>query len=409
MQPLKDVRVLSVTVYLAGPFLSMTMARFGAEVIKIETPGRGDPIRLNGPFAGPKGVHPTRQTEGDLSTKFLKRSEGVKSVTLILKDPAGRQMFLDMAKESDVVLENLAPGSMKRLGLGYEDVAAVNPRIVYCSISGYGQEGPYADNPAHDHQIQAMSGMMDVNGDPDGPPTRVGVFVGDLATPLYSAFSILAALRHRDQTGEGQYLDASMMDTLATLMFMEPMEEILAQGLPVRAGNNARTDPTGLYQLKDGDIIITLASDERWKRLCGALEADDIFNDPRYATSVDRAACIADVRAAIQAKFSHLTVAEAVKKLENADVPVAPVRTLGQVAEDPHFQERGTLKPMRHHALETPVDGGIVPGFPVKFSSGPLPQPRGGVSLGYDNEDVYGRLLGLDRATIATLREKGTI
>ena len=324
MQPLKDVRVLSVTVYLAGPFLSMTMARFGAEVIKIETPGRGDPIRLNGPFAGPKGVHPTRQTEDDLTTKFLKRSEGVKSVTLNLKDPAGRQMFLDMAKESDVVLENLAPGSMKRLGLGYEDVAAVNPRIVYCSISGYGQEGPYADNPAHDHQIQAMSGMMDVNGDPDGPPTRVGVFVGDLATPLYSAFSILAALRHRDQTGEGQYLDASMMDTLATLMFMEPMEEILAQGLPVRAGNNARTDPTGLYRLKDGDIIITLASDERWKRLCGALDADDIFNDPRYATSVDRAACIADVRAAIQAKFSHLTVAEAVEKLENADVPVAP-------------------------------------------------------------------------------------
>ena len=138
-------------------------------------------------------------------------------------------------------------------------------------------------------------------------------------------------------------------------------------------------------------------------------DADDIFNDPRYATSVDRAACIADVRAAIQAKFSHLTVAEAVEKLENADVPVAPVRTLGQVAEDPHFQERGTLKPMRHHALKTPVEGGIVPGFPVKFSSGPLPQPRGGVSLGYDNEDVYGRLLGLDRAAIATLREKGTI
>ncbi|MEC7647240.1 MAG: CoA transferase, partial [Pseudomonadota bacterium] len=150
------------------PFLSMTMARFGAEVIKIETPGRGDLIRLNGPFAGPKGVHPTRQTEDDLTMKFLKRSEGVKSVTLNLKDPAGRQMFLDMAKECDVVLENLAPGSMKRLGLGYKDVAAVNPRIVYCSISGYGQEGPYADNPAHDHQIQAMSGMMDVNGDPMG-------------------------------------------------------------------------------------------------------------------------------------------------------------------------------------------------------------------------------------------------
>ena len=409
MQPLKDVRVLSVTVYLAGPFLSMTMARFGAEVIKIETPGRGDPIRLNGPFAGPEGVHPTRQTDDDLTTKFLKRSEGVKSVTLNLKDPVGKQMFLSMAKKSDVVLENLAPGSMKRLGLGYEDVAAVNPEIVYCSISGYGQEGPYADNPAHDHQIQAMSGMMDVNGEPSGPPTRVGVFVGDLATPLYSAFAILAALRHRDQTGEGQYLDASMMDTLVTLMFMEPMEEILAQGLPVRAGNNARTDPTGLYRLVDGDIIITLASDERWKRLCGALKAEDILANPNYATSLDRAKHITAVRSDIQEKFSGWTVAQAIERLQSADVPVAPVRTLSQVAEDTHFQNRGTLKPMRHNALERPVKGGIVPGFPIKFSSGPLPQPRGGVSLGHDNEDVYRRLLDLDFDTFTKLKRNGTI
>lgn len=409
MQPLKDVRVLSVTVYLAGPFLSMTLARFGADVIKVENPGGGDPIRRNGPFAGPEGLHPTRQTEEDISTKFLKRSEGVKCVTLNLKDPEGRRMFLEMARQSDVVVENLAPGSMKKLGLGYEDVAAVNPGIVYCSISGYGQSGPYAETPAHDHQIQAMSGMMDVNGDPDGPPTRVGVFVGDLATPLYAAFSILAALRHRDQTGEGQYLDASMMDTLATLMFMEPMEEFLAQGLPVRAGNNSRTDPTGLYRLKDGDIIITLANDERWERLCKALKADDLFDDPRYATAVMRRDHIVEVRAALQAKFAEYTSAEAVALLEAADVPVAPVRTLGEVAEDPHFRDRGTLKPMRHHGLAEPVPGGIVPGFPVVFSSGPLPTPRGGVALGHDNADVYGRLLDLDAAAVAALREKGVI
>ena len=409
MQPLKDVRVLSVTVYLAGPFLSMTLARFGAEVIKIEAPGTGDPIRRSAPFAGPEGVHPTRQTEQDLSTKFLKRSEGVKSVTLNLKDPVGKQMFLDMAKGPEVVIENLAPGSMKRLGLGYDDVAAVNPAIVYCSISGYGQSGPYAANSAHDHQIQAMSGMMDVNGAADGPPTRVGVFVGDLVTPLYSAFSILAALRHREQTGQGQYLDASMMDTLATLMFMEPMEEILAQGLPVRSGNDARTDPTGLYRLTDGDIIITVASDERWTRLCAALDAADIFDDPNYATTEQRWGAINEIRARLQEKFAPFSVAEAVALMENANIPVAPVRTLGQVAEDPHFRDRGTLKPMRHHALEEPVDGGIVPGFPVVFSSGPLPQPRGGVALGHDNEDIYGKLLGLDADTVARLRESGVI
>ena len=157
LQPLSDIRVLAVTVYLAGPFLSMNLARFGAEVIKIEIPGTGDSVRGIGPFAGPEGVNPTRRTEQDISTKFLKRTQGVKSVTLNLKDPEGRRMFLELARQSDVVVENLAPGTMKRLGLGYDAVAAVNPAIIYCSISGYGQEGPHAENPAHDHQIQAMS------------------------------------------------------------------------------------------------------------------------------------------------------------------------------------------------------------------------------------------------------------
>ncbi|MGY8959303.1 MAG: CaiB/BaiF CoA transferase family protein, partial [Alphaproteobacteria bacterium] len=211
MEPLHDIRVLSVTVFLAGPFLSMTLARFGADVIKVEMPGVGDPVRNVGPYAGPNGVTSDRETEEDLSIRFLKRSEGVKSVSLNLKDPEGRRMFLELAKQSDVVIENLSPGSMTRLGLGYADVAKVNPGIVYCSIAGYGQTGPYKDLPAHDHQIQAMSGIMDMNGDPKGPPTRIGVFVGDLVTPLYAAYSILGALRVKEKTGEGQYLDASMI------------------------------------------------------------------------------------------------------------------------------------------------------------------------------------------------------
>ena len=283
MKPLEDIRVLSVTVFLAGPFLGMTLARFGAEVIKVEMPGSGDPIRNAGPYHGPKGINAERQTEDDLSIRFLKRSEGVKSVTLNLKDPEGRRMFLEMAKRSDVVIENLSPGSMKRLGLGYEEVSAVNPGIVYCSIAGYGQTGPYKDLPAHDHQIQAMSGIMDMNGSADGPPTRIGVFVGDLVTPLYAAYSILGALRHREKTGEGQYLDASMIDTLATLMFMEPMEHVLHEGQPVRAGNDSRNDVTGLYRLADGDVIITVGLSLRLKALLGALGASGLLEEARFA------------------------------------------------------------------------------------------------------------------------------
>ena len=408
MQPLNDIRVLAVTVFLAGPFLSMSLARFGAEVIKIEVPGAGDTVRGMGPFAGPEGVNQTRQTETDISTRFMKRTQGVKSVTLNLKDPEGRRLFLELAKEADVVIENLSPGSMRRLGLDYDEVSAVNPGIVYCSISGYGQAGPYAANPAHDHQIQAMAGLMDVNGDPDGPPTRVGIFVSDLATPLYAAYSILAALRHREQTGEGQYLDASMVDTLATMMFMEPLEEALAQGLPLRAGNNSRTDPTGVYRVKDGNVIITVGTDERWSRLCKGLGAEGLLVDPRFESRQTRTENLVDLRAALQERFQTFTAAEVVANLEAVDIPVAPVRTLKEVLADDHFRDRGTLKPLRHADIDTPFESGVVSGFPIVFSGGPLPELAGAPTLG-KHEDVLGRLLGLEADELAKLRDRGVV
>lgn len=409
MQPLKDIRVLAVTVFLAGPFLSMNLARFGAEVIKVEIPGIGDSVRGIGPYAGPEGIHSTRQTDDDIATKFLKRTQGVKSLTLNLKDPAGRQLFLDLAKESDVVIENLSPGSMKRLGLGYDDVSKVNPGIVYCSISGYGQDGPYAENPAHDHQIQAMAGMMDINGQPDGPPTRVGVFVSDLATPLYCAYSILAALRHRDQTGEGQYLDASMIDTLATLMFMEPLEEAVELGQPVRVGNDSRTSPTGLYRTKDADIIITAAGLGQWTGLCEALEAPEWLEDPRFDPAGERDKHLDELRAEIQKRIGKMTWAEAIAKLNKADVPVAPVRTLNQIIDDDHFRNRGSLKPMRHAKMDTPIDGRVVAGYPINFSSGPLPDLRGAPTLGMHTDEILGDVLGLSPEDRAKLKNDGVI
>jgi crotonobetainyl-CoA:carnitine CoA-transferase CaiB-like acyl-CoA transferase len=409
MRPLDDIRVLSVTVFLAGPFLGMTLARFGAEVIKIEMPGIGDPIRNIGPFTGPMGISPDRETEEDLSIRFLKRSEGVKSVTLNLKDPEGKRMFLELAKKADVVIENLSPGSMTRLGLGYGDVAEVNPGIVYCSIAGYGQTGPYKDLPAHDHQIQAMSGIMDMNGTPDGPPTRIGVFVGDLVTPLYAAYSILGALRHKEKTGKGQYLDASMIDTLATLMFMEPMEQVLHDGLPVRAGNDSRNGVTGLYRLKDGDVIITVGGLARWQKLCEALDADELLENPRYATVQDRETHVEELRREIQDRLGKLACEDGIALLQSAGIPIARVRTLPEIMEDDHFRDRGTLKPMYRQGSEEPVERGIVAGFPVTFSGGSLPRLEGGAMLGHHNEDVYGRLLDLDPAELAELKKRGIL
>jgi crotonobetainyl-CoA:carnitine CoA-transferase CaiB-like acyl-CoA transferase len=409
VKPLEDIRVLSVTVFLAGPFLGMTLARFGAEVIKIEVPGNGDPIREIGPFTGPGGINAERETPEDLSIRFLKRSEGVNCITLNLKDPEGKRMFMDLARQADVVIENLSPGSMTRLGLGYAEVAAVNPGIVYCSIAGYGQTGPYKDLPAHDHQIQAMSGIMDMNGAADGPPTRLGVFVGDLVTPLYAAYSILGALRHRDKTGEGQHLDASMIDTLATLMFMEPMEYVLRDGMPMRAGNDSRGGVTGLYRLEDGDVIITVGGLARWQRLCTAIGAEALLSNPRYASADDRETHVAELRAEIQTRLGAFTCADGIALLEDAGIPVARVRTLPEVMEDDHFRDRGTLRPMYREGDATPVEDGVVAGFPVTFSGGALPELDGGAALGRHNEEIYGRLLDLDPDALAALKERGII
>ncbi|MEM7254307.1 MAG: CaiB/BaiF CoA-transferase family protein [Pseudomonadota bacterium] len=409
MKPLSDLRVLSVTVFLAGPFLSMTLARFGAEVIKVEMPGSGDPIRNVGPFTGPEGIHADRKTPDDLSIRFLKRSEGVKSITLNLKSTEGRRLFLELVKQSDVLIENLSPGSMTRLGLGYDDVATVNPAIIYCSIAGYGQTGPYKDLPAHDHQIQAMSGIMDMNGDPQGPPTRVGVFVGDLVTPLYAAYSILGALRHREKTGEGQHLDASMIDTLATLMFMEPMEFVVRSGALPRAGNGSRDNVTGLYALTDGEIIITVGGEQRWKNLCAALQADDLLHDPRYLTAEGRETHVDILREHIAARLAPMTCAGAIDTLEAHGVPAARVRGLAEAMDDPHFQARGTLRPMMRRGATTPVEDGIISGFPVVFSGGELPALDGGAELGHHNRDVLGDLLGLSERDIEALKEDGVV
>jgi crotonobetainyl-CoA:carnitine CoA-transferase CaiB-like acyl-CoA transferase len=408
MQPLEGIRVLSVTVYLAGPFCSMNLARLGAEVIRVEIPGKGDPVRGNGPFSGEDGWHDEPQNDNELSTRFLKRAQGVKSVTLELKNPQGKQMFLDLAKSCDVVLENLAPGSLRRIGLGYEEVSQVNPGIVYASISGYGQTGPYSEKPAHDPQIQGMSGLMDINGDADGPPTRVGFYIGDLVTPLFACYSILAALREKDRTGKGQYLDVSMMDTLVSLMFMENLEENIEYGQPLRTGNISRNGPTGLYHASDGDVSLTVTSDDQWARLARALDAPQFLEDPRFESYVSRTTNVEEARQAIQSIIGEFTLEEALDRLESHDVPCSQVRTAEQVMNDQHFWDRGSLLPLRHAGLAEPVKG-VASGFPVIFSGGALPEMTGAPTLGMHNQEIFSKLLGLDESQLASLKDSGVI
>ena len=408
MQPLKDIRVVAVTGFLAGPYACMNFARLGAEVIKVEVPGKGDPVRGNGPFIGPKGKHPQPQTPDDISTRFLKRNQGVKSVTLNLKSAQGRQMFLELAKRADVVLENLAPGSLTRMGLGYEDVAAANPAIIYCSISGYGQTGEYADKPAHDPQIQGMSGLMEINGHPDGPPTRVGFYIGDLVTPLFACYAILAALREKERTGKGQRLDVSMMDTLTSLMLMDTIEDDIEMGLPLRMGNTTRGGPTGLYRTSDGELTLTAASDDQWRRLANALDAPELADDARFADFHSRTANVVAAREEIQKRVVKLTRDEALARFEQYDVPSGAVRSVREAIDDNHFWQRGSLLPMRHGAIADPVEG-IAAGFPILFNGDALPEPYGAPTLGMHNAEIYGGLLNLTDDDIAALKADGVV
>ena len=408
MQPLKDIRVVAVTGFLAGPYACMNFARLGAEVIKVEVPGKGDPVRGNGPFIGPKGKHPQPQTPDDISTRFLKRNQGVKSVTLNLKSPQGRQMFLELAKRADVVLENLAPGSLTRMGLGYEDVAAANPAVIYCSISGYGQTGEYADKPAHDPQIQGMSGLMEINGHPDGPPTRVGFYIGDLVTPLFACYAILAALREKERTGKGQRLDVSMMDTLTSLMLMDTIEDDIEMGLPLRMGNTTRGGPTGLYRTSDGELTLTAASDDQWRRLANALDAPELAADARFADFHSRTANVVAAREEIQERVIKLTRDEALARFEQYDVPSGAVRSVREAIDDQHFWRRGSLLPMRHGAIADPVEG-IAAGFPILFNGDALPEPYGAPTLGMHNAEIYGGLLNLTDDDIAALKADGVV
>jgi len=408
MQPLSDIRVLAVTGFLAGPFTSMNLARMGAEVIKVEMPGKGDPVRNNGPFIGTEGKNLMPKTEDDISTRFLKRNQGVKSVTLNLKSAEGKQMFLDMAKSADIMIENLSPGSLTRMGLGYDDLAKVNPQIIYCSISGYGQTGEYADKPAHDPQIQAMSGLMEINGHPDGPPTRVGFYIGDLVTPLFACYSLMLALREREKTGVGQFLDVSMMDTLTSLMFMDTLEDDVEMGLPLRMGNTTRGGPTGLYHTSDGEVIITAASDDQWKRLVVALGAPELVDDLRFKEFHSRVSNVIETRQVIQDMVIKLTRDKAMKILEAGDVPCSLVRTVAEVRDDKHFRDRGSLLPMRHGKIEGAVQG-ISSGFPVLFSGGEVPEPYGAPTLGQQNAEIYGKLLDIDEEALARLKSEGIV
>jgi len=391
--PLAGVRVLDFTRVLAGPAASLALADLGAEVFKIEPPGTGDETR---------SFPPIRDGE---SHYYLAINRGKKSLVVDLKSPEGVALIKDLAARCDVVVENYRPGVMDRLGLGYEALSAVNPRLIYCAISGYGQTGPLKDQPSFDIVLQAMSGALSVNGEPDGPPTKMGIPLGDLVGGINGPISILAALHERHATGRGRYIDVSLMDGMLGMLGYIAQLAFFNGRDPVRQGSqHPNLVPYGIFPANDGSIVIACLTPAFWERICRSIGRPELTHDSRYDTLEKRRDAREAVNAIVAAFTSRHSVDELVAIFTAAEVPHAPILGVTEALTQPQAVERGMLVEVDHTAL------GRIPmvNRPFRFDE-PQEPPAAPPVLGQHTEAILSDVLGLSAERIATLRANGVV
>ncbi|WP_322045141.1 CaiB/BaiF CoA-transferase family protein [Paraburkholderia sp. J67] len=408
-RPLEGIRVLDLTVALAGPYGSLLLGGMGAEVIRIESPGGGDIARNNPPYVGKEGIHFGVRREDEVSLTILNRARNKKSITLDLKSEQGRALFMDLVRESDVVIENASEGVTARLGVDYDSVREVNPRIVYASIKAFGEPSPYPNLKGMDIIVQALSGIMDVTGFADGPPTRSGLPMADLVAPLYAVNGILAALIHRGRTGEGQCVQVSMLDCLSSMVAEEHFDVFIGHGYPKRSGNfHDRLVPFGVYSTRDGNVAMVAFQPEWFRNLMEAVGRPDMATDERYATRGPRMNHAAEINAIIEAWTRERSTEEVVRELqEKRGVPAAAVRSPLDVLKDPVLQARGAVVKLEHPGLADVDAMGM--GLPIKFSKTPAQFDQPAQELGESNDEIYRSLLKLPEQRLQQLRDEGVI
>lgn len=406
---LTGIRILDVSNYLSGPLASLFLAGLGADVIKVERPQTGDPCRWNPPFANQNQVSFERKAGEDLSLIFLKRNRNKKSITLNLQSLKGKEIFKELAQKVDVVLENFTPGVMDRLGLGYEVLKEKNPRLIYCSISGFGQTGPYNDLQAYDLVIQAMSGVMAITGEEGGPPLRAGFLIGDQSSALFAVIGILSAYIESQRTGKGRAVDISMQDCLFSMIMDDTWELVLSQGLPLRTGNRvSRLAPFSVYPSKDGYVVICTASDDQWLNLLKAMGREDLAENPLYRQSASRVKNVKEVEALIKEWLKEKTAQTAIEILRRNRVPCSPVLEIQEVLNDPQLQHRKMITDLKHPVYGK-VCGASGAGFPIKYSGIELAYEKPAPLLGQDNEEIYGQFLEYDGEKLVQLKKEGVI
>ncbi|KAF1031924.1 MAG: Acetyl-CoA:oxalate CoA-transferase [Burkholderia lata] len=408
-RPLDGIRVLDLTVALAGPYGSLLLGGMGAEVIRVESPGGGDIARNNPPYVGKDGVHFGVKGDDEVSLTILNRARNKKSITLDLKSEQGRALFMELVKESDVVIENASEGVTARLGVDYESVRQVNPKIVYASIKAFGEPSPYKNLKGMDIIVQALSGIMDVTGFADGPPTRSGLPIADLIAPLYAVNGILAALIHRGRTGVGQCVQVSMLDCLASLVAEEHFDVFLKHGYAKRSGNfQDRLVPFGVYGTRDGYVAMVAFQPDWFQNLMEAVGRPEMATDPRYATRGPRMKHATEINAIIEAWTRRHTTEEVIDELQiKRGVPAAPVRSPLDVLKDPVLQERGAVVRLEHPGLADVNAMGM--GLPIKLSVTPVQFDQPAQALGAANDEIYRELLKLPEERLQQLRDAGVI
>ncbi|GBD23671.1 Acetyl-CoA:oxalate CoA-transferase [bacterium HR29] len=393
--PLEGVRVLDFTWALAGPFATMQLADLGAEVVKVEYPKLEERQRGFGPYF-----------EG-ISTFFFSPNRGKKGICIDLRREEGKQLVLELVRHVDVVAENFRPGTMERLGLGYERLRAENPRLIYAALSGFGQTGPYRDLPAVDAVAQAMGGTMSLNGEPDGPPMRVGVSIGDMVGGLYLALGILAALRARDRTGEGQFLDVALMEAQMALCENAIVRHSAFGEAPSRIGSrHPLVAPFGPFPTADGWIVIANVKD--WELFCAVIDRDDLAHDPRFQTNEERVRHVEALEAELAEALRRRTTADWFDILVRADCcSVGKVNTIADLFSDPHVQARGAL-------VDIPLPYGKpgslkLPNTPIRLSKTPARVGRPMPGHGEHTEEILREWLGWSDERVAEYRQAGII
>ena len=401
--PLDGIRVLDLSRVLAGPFCTQMLADLGAEVIKVERPGVGDETRTWGPpyVKDPDGADTTE------SAYYLCANRNKRSVTIDFSRPRGIALVKRLLARSDVLVENFKVGGLAKFGLGYEQLREEFPGLVYCSITGFGQTGPYAHRPGYDMMAQGMGGLISITGEPDRPPSKVPVAINDIMTGMYTAVALLSALRHRDATGEGQQVDVGLLDVQVSWLANVASNYLVGGKMPRRLGTaHPNSVPYQVFPTADGFIIIAANNDGQFERFCRAAGTPELFEDPDFASNALRVRNRDRLISMIEAVTRTRGTDAWMEMLESAGVPCAPVNTMDRVFADPQVEARGMQIRMPH-----PLAGGDVRlvGSPIRLSGTPVSYRRAPPTLGEHTDEVLAEVLDLDACERAALREEGVI